>query len=123
MKASSVGVVSAAILMVVAGVGFGIAQAVGTDTIGEFMEWQTLEQGSSSSSYVETRPVLAFEDQEIPQVAKSPADDMQLASDGQEFIPEGNWSGTDWQARGPVETGAIPVTVFEESWMKGYGND
>jgi hypothetical protein len=46
-----------------------------------------------------------------------------LSSEGRDFVPEGNWSGTDWQARGPVETGAIPVTVFEESWMKDYGND
>jgi hypothetical protein len=66
---------------------------------------------------------MSFEDQELPQVAKSPADDMQLASDGQEIVPEGNWSGTDWQIREPVETGAIPVTVSEESWMKDYGND
>ena len=51
------------------------------------------------------------------------AADMQLASGGQEFVPEGNWSGTDWQARGPVETCAIPVTAFDESWMKDYGND
>jgi hypothetical protein len=40
-----------------------------------------------------------------------------------EFVPEGNWSGTDWQVREPVETGAIPERVFEESWMKDYGND
>jgi len=69
------------------------------------------------------RPVLSFEDQEILQVEKSPADDMQLTSAGQEFVPEDNWSGTDWQTRGPVETGAIPGAVFEESWMKDYGND
>ena len=27
------------------------------------------------------------------------------------------------QARGPVETGVVPVMVSEESWMKDYGND
>ena len=54
MKTSAFGVVSAAILMVVVGVGFGFAQAAETNTIGEFMEWQT------------------------PQSAKSPVDDMQL---------------------------------------------
>ena len=48
MKTSTVGIVSAAILMVVAGVGFGIAQAEGTHS---------------------ERPVLSFEDQELPQVA------------------------------------------------------
>ncbi len=65
MKTSTVGLVSAAILMVVAGVGFGIAQAGGNHTIGEFMEWQTLEQGSSSSPSVENHPVLAFDDMQL----------------------------------------------------------
>jgi hypothetical protein len=46
-----------------------------------------------------------------------------LASVVQEFVPEGNWAGTDWQTSGPVEIVAIPVMVTEESWMKGYGND
>lgn len=63
MKISTVGLVSAAILMVVAGVGFGSAQAGETNPIGEFMEWQTPDQGSSSSLYVEEdRPVLSFGD-------------------------------------------------------------
>jgi hypothetical protein len=102
MKTSTIGIVSVAVLMVVAGVGFGIAQAAGTHS---------------------EQPVLSFEDQEATQVATSAADDIQLSSAGQEFVPEDNWSGTDWQARGPVETGAIQVTVFEDSWMKDYGND
>jgi hypothetical protein len=46
-----------------------------------------------------------------------------LASVDQEFVPEGNWAGTDWQISGPVEIVAIPVMVSEESWMKDYGND
>jgi len=25
--------------------------------------------------------------------------------------------------KGPAETGAIPATVIEESWMKDYGDD
>lgn len=41
----------------------------------------------------------------------------------QEFVPEGNWSGTDWQASYLLETIAIPVMVSEESWRKDYGND
>lgn len=80
MKISMIGIVSAAILMVVAGVGFGIAQAGGDQ--------------------LDNRTSAALE-----------------------FVPEDNWSGTDWQTRGPVETGAIPGAVFEESWMKDYGND
>jgi hypothetical protein len=80
MKISMIGIVSAAILMVVAGVGFGIAQAEGDQ----------LDNRTSAA---------------------------------QEFVPEDNWSGTDWQTRGPVETGAIPGAAVEESWMKDYGND
>jgi hypothetical protein len=102
MKTSNVGIVAVAILLGLTGIGFGIAQAAGTHS---------------------EQPVLSFEDQEATQGATSSAEDMQLASGGQEFVPEGNWSGTDWQARGPVETGAIPVTGPEESWMKDYGND
>ena len=54
MKRSMVAIVSAAFLMVVAGVGFGIAQAGEHHPAGEAMEQQT------------------------PQAATSPADDMQL---------------------------------------------
>ena len=46
-----------------------------------------------------------------------------LSSVAQEFVPEGNWSGTNWQASGPIEILAMPVIVSEESWMKEYGND
>jgi hypothetical protein len=99
MKTPKVGIVSATILMIVAVIGFGIAQAGDPRTNGEFMEWQS------------------------SQAAISPAEDMQLTSAGQEFVPEDNWSGTDWQTRGPVETGAIPGAVFEDSSMKDYGND
>ena len=52
-----------------------------------------------------------------------PSGQVLLAAVAQEFVPEGNWAGTDWQGRGPVETVAIPVMVSEESWMKAYGND
>jgi hypothetical protein len=116
MKTTMLGIVSAAILMVVAGIGFGIAQAAETHAdrpVLDFEDQGTLEQGISSNSYLESRPVLDFGDQELIQVAKSP----------QEFIPEGNWSGTDWQARVPVETGAIPGTLSEEPWMRNYGQD
>ena len=102
MKTSTIGIVSAAVLMVVAGVGFGIAQAAGIHS---------------------EQPVLSFEDQEAAQAATSAADDIQLASTGQEFVPEENYSGTDWQMREPVETGAIPGAAVEESWIKDYGND
>jgi hypothetical protein len=104
MKTSTVGIVSAAILMVVAGVGFGIAQAGETHSIGEPMESQTLEQGTSSSPYLESRPVLGLEEQESSQVAKSPADDVQLNN--------------------PIETGSLPAESDADSSnvesMRGY---
>jgi hypothetical protein len=46
-----------------------------------------------------------------------------LASVAQEFIPEGNYAGTDWQTSGPTETVAITLMLSEEPWMKEYGND
>ena len=46
-----------------------------------------------------------------------------LASVAQEFVPEGNWAGTNWQASHLVEAVVISVMVPEESWMKEYGND
>jgi hypothetical protein len=124
MKTSTFGLVSAAILMVLAGVGFGIAQAGDTHTTGEFMEWQTLEaSGGSQTAAAGSHTIGEFMEWQSSQAAISPTEDMQLASAGQEFVPEDNWSGTDWQTRGPVETGAIPGAVFEESWMNDYGND
>ena len=46
-----------------------------------------------------------------------------LSSVTQEFVPDGNFAGTDWQASFLVETVAMPVIVSEESWMKDYGID
>ena len=94
MKTSMMGIVSAAILMVVAGVGFGIAQAGG------------------NQSY---DPMLSAGDQVV-----YPSSDVGQAV---EFCPEDYFAGIDWQMRGPVETGAISGAVVEESWMKDYGND
>jgi hypothetical protein len=87
MKTSKVGIVAVAILLVVPGIGFGIAQEGGTHT---------------------DRPIavlheLSFPEDQFPQLAKSSAADMQLEN--------------------PLETGAIPATGSEESWMKEYGHD
>ena len=46
-----------------------------------------------------------------------------LSSVSQEFVPEGNYAGTNWQASGPVESVTSSVMVSEEPWMKDYGND
>jgi hypothetical protein len=57
MKTYTVGMVAVAILVVVTGIGFGIAQAGGThsDRPGlSFADMEVFEQGSISSSYVET---------------------------------------------------------------------
>jgi hypothetical protein len=65
MKTSTVGIVALAILLVVTGVGFGIAQSGGTQ-----VDRPELAFEDSSSPYAETRPVMSFADQELPQVAK-----------------------------------------------------
>jgi len=98
MKMSKVGIVAVAILLAVTGIGFGIAQAGGTHSEQpglNFEDMEALEQGSSSSSYVESRPVLSFEDQEIPQVANSPAEDTQMQN--------------------PTETGSLPAESHADS--------
>jgi len=51
------------------------------------------------------------------------SEQVRLASVTQEFVPDGNFAGTDWQASFLVETVAMPVIVSEESWMKDYGID
>lgn len=92
MKTAMVGIVSVLIFLVMAGVGFGIAQAAVT--------------------HPEQRG-LSIEDQKIIPVVYSP----------EEFVPESNYSGTDWQAIGPVEADVFPVMVPEEPWVKEYGQD
>jgi hypothetical protein len=57
-------------------------------------------------------------------LGESPQSEQILrASVAQEFVPEGNYAGTNLQASHLVEAVAIPVMVPEESWMKEYGND
>ena len=94
MKTSAIGMVSAAILILVAGVGFGIAQAGGNQPYD---------------------PMLSFGDQDV-----NPYIDVAQAV---EFCPEDCFAGTDWQTAGPVETGAIPVMVTEEDMYRGWGNN
>jgi len=79
MKMSKVGIVAVAILLVVTGIGFGIAQAGGTHSeqpVLSFEDMEALDQGSSSSS------------EEVPQWANSPAEDTQMQN--------------------PIETGSLP---------------
>jgi hypothetical protein len=103
MKRSVVGIVAVAVLLVVTGIGFGIAQAGGTHTERPVLSFaEAVEQGSSSGFYAEVRPVLSFEDQEL-QTARSRSEDLRLES--------------------PMETGAIPARGSEEPWMREYGHD
>ena len=88
MKTSTVGLVLAAILMAVAGVGFGIAHAGGNHSDGpvlSFEDQESLGQSSSSSQYSENRPVLTFED--------------------------------EVQLRNPIETGNLPAESNADSSM------
>ena len=97
MKSSNVWIVAVAILLVLTGAGIGIAQAGGNHS---------------------EQPVLSFEDMEGQEHGSSSSSYMETAS--QEFVPEDNWSGTDWQTQvaissvedtqmqNPIETGSLP---------------
>ena len=79
MRASKLGIVAVAILLIVTGIGFGIAQAGGTHSeqpVLSFEDMESLEQGNSSSS------------QEVP---------------GWTSLPEG-----DTEMQNPTETGNLP---------------
>src|SRR5512143_3951649 len=67
MKTLKVFVVSAAILLVAAGIGFGIAQAGGTHSdrpVLSFEDQEALEGSTSLCADGDSRPVLSFEEQE-----------------------------------------------------------
>lgn len=105
MKYYRIGVLFSAILMLMAGVGIGIAQAWGNHSdspVLNFQDQEALGQDTSSSLYVAD----LVETGSMPE--PNSAEGVQLASEGQEFVPEGNWSGSDWQAREPVGTGSLP---------------
>jgi hypothetical protein len=95
MKTSTVGLVLAAILMVMAGVGFGIAQAGGNHSEQPVISlegmdaMEALEQGGSSSHYA--------------RVLQSGID--------LDYDADGNPSTDVAQARGPVETGSLPTEM------------
>jgi hypothetical protein len=91
MKTYTRGIVAAAFLVVVAGGGLGIAQAGGISSDSPALTVQD-QEAVMGDSIAETP-----EGQEIPQVSTSQ----------KEMVPEGNWSGNDWQAMGPVETGSL----------------
>ena len=123
MKTFTLGIVSAAILMVVAGVGFGIAQAAGNQSDNPPFTLQDKELGEQFKDYMGGSSVReAVETGSLP--AGSNADgnlpyDPMLSFGDQDVNPYIDVG----QARGPVETGLIPESVFEESWMEEYGND
>ena len=106
MKTSMIGIFSAAILMVLAGVGIGIAQAGEDQYDKQVWTLQDKELGEQYKDYLGGTSARV-----LPGA-------IDLAHDA-----DGNSTQGMAQARGPVETGAIPARVSEESWMKDYGND
>jgi hypothetical protein len=135
MKTSTMGMVSAAILMVVACVGFGIAQA------GEYRSEQPIIslEGMEAMEAVETGSLpacsydttLCFGDNDVnPYIVVQAREAVETGS-----LPACSYDTTLCfgdndinpyivsQAREAVETGAIPVTVPENSWLEEYGND
>ncbi len=122
IKTYTGGIVAVAILLVVTGIGFGIAQAGGNHTdrpVLSFEDQEAVEQGSSPSPYVESRPVMDFEDSSGPNAETRPV----LSFEDQEHSQLAKTSAVDMQLESPIETGAIPATGSEESWMKEYGRD
>jgi hypothetical protein len=131
MKTSAIGIVSAAVLLVVAGIGFGIAQA-GEDhsnrPVLSIEDQAALDQSDSSESYAgnhSDRPVLSIEDQAAldqsdssEHIALVPPSAIDL-----DYAADDTPPSVVAQGRGPVETGAVPATGGEESWMRNYGND
>jgi len=94
MKTYKIGVVSAAILMVAAAAGMGIAQTGGDQSSNP--AWTRQDQAAveqyidyAVGPQVENRPVLSFFEEGSP----------------------------------AIETGAVPASISEESWKKDYGND
>ena len=106
MKTLKVGIVAVVILLVVTGIGFGIAQAGGDQSDNPPWTLQDKEFGEQYKDYLGSRS------------ARVPPSAIDTAYDADGTPHQGMA-----QARGPVETGAIPGAVFEESWMKEYGND
>jgi hypothetical protein len=94
MKASALGIVSAAILalLAVAGFGPGIAQAAGNPS--DSPAWTAQDQ-AAADQYKDflAGPIETGNMPESAQVAQS---------------PEGSQSASTWHAGGPVETGSTP---------------
>ena len=87
MKTSTIGMVSAAFLMVVAGVGFGIAQAGETYPAGEVMKQQPPQTTSPAIDMQLRKPT---ETGRLP--AKSDADLSKVQVDGRTYS-ERVWKG------------------------------
>lgn len=67
MRSGKISALSAAILLIAAGIGLGIAQAEGTHgdrPVSGLEDQEALEGGSPLCPYEESRPVLSFEEQE-----------------------------------------------------------
>jgi hypothetical protein len=96
MKGYKVGIVSVAVLLAMAGIGFGIAQAGGAD-------WNVEALDSYHVYQQENRPVLSFDDQELTQMAKSPSGDMSMESP----IETGSLSSGNETSYTIVESGGV----------------
>lgn len=88
MKAYRIAVILTATLMVVAGVGIGIAQAGGNHS--ERPAWSIDEQTETGNL-----PEATVDAQSI-----------------ENSVPEGSYSGNDWQVAEAVEVGSVPDTSY-----------
>ncbi len=112
MKTSSIGIVSGAILMLVAGVGIGTAQAAGNQS--DSPAWSIADQIETGNL---PEPTQVAESQQMGEVVEGQS---------VEFVPEANFAGVDWQVRGAVETGSLldknDVTDLDHSAVPIEGN-
>ena len=127
MKTSTLGIASAAILMVVAGVGFGIAQAAGNQSYDPMLKFG--DQDVNPYIQQDVHPYAAEDMYRGWGIYEWGHKDLEEARGATEENMYRVWGNDEWgydhvaEVRGPVETAGVPEISLEESWMKEYGND
>jgi len=127
MKTSTLGIVSAAILMVVAGVGFGIAQAAGNQLYDRTLRFGDQDVNPYIQQHV--NPYAVEDMYRVWGINEWGHIYLEEARGATEENMYRVWGNDEWgydhvaEVRGPVETAGVPEIILEESWMKEYGND
>ena len=124
MKTSTVGLVLAAILMVLASVGFGIAQAGGNHTDGPVLSFED-QEALGQSDHVHVLPSAIDLDYAAD---GNPSSGVAQATGNQSYDPMLSFGDQDVypssivaQAREAVEAGSLPADSNEEDMYRGWG--